>query len=213
MKNKIFKKQKDFTDQKKHKIFSGGFTLVETLIAILILTLSVGALLSLASGGFYSVKYSRNQIVANNLLQESIEYIRNSRDSAIEQGYTWDTWQQNILSVNTDGDPTGTGMDGCLNNKTGCFIDPYSDDRKIKECQSGVCPYVQYYPDNSFYGYLSKYPFAINTEPYETSFVRKIVITTSGQTSDQLVVNATITWENGSNIRTLSQKTLITNWK
>lgn len=198
MKNKIFKKQE-------------GFTLVETLVAVLILTLSIGALLSLASGGFYSVKYSRNQIVANNLLQESVEYIRNSRDSAIEQGFTWDSWQQQVLSVDIGGNPTGSSTDGCFSTN-GCFVDPYTGDPKIKQCD-GVCPYVQYYPDNSFYGYLSNYPFSISTAPYETSFVRKIVITPSTQTADQLIVKATITWENGSSPRSLSQTTLITNWK
>ena len=201
---KFNKKQKGLTAQ-------SGFTLIETLVAVLILTLSIGALLSLASSGFYSVRYSRNQIVANNLLQESIEYIRNSRDSAIEQGFTWDTWQQQILSVDISGNATGSGFDGCL-SVNGCFIDPYTTDPKIKQCD-GTCPYVQYYPDNYFYGYLANYPFLISNQPYETSFVRKIVITPSSQTADQLVIKATISWENGSSPRTLSQTTLITNWK
>ncbi len=204
MKNTIFKKQKGLSAQT-------GFTLIETLVAVLILTLSIGALLSLASGGFYSVRYSRNQIVANNLLQESIEYIRNSRDSALEQGYTWDTWQQEVLSVDVNGNPTGSGVDGCL-SVDGCYVDPFTSDPKIKECD-GDCPFVEYYPDNSFYGYLANYPFLISSQPYETSFVRKITVVPSMQTSDQLVVTATISWENGSAVRTLSQTTLITNWK
>lgn len=57
-----------------------GFTLIETLIAVFILTLTIGGLLTLAANGYFSVRYARNQIVANNLLQESLEYIRNSRD-------------------------------------------------------------------------------------------------------------------------------------
>lgn len=213
MKNKflkINKKQKGLPAVSAHAGQS-GFTLVETLVAVLILTLSVGALLSLASGGFYSVRYSRNQIVANNLLQESIEYIRNTRDTAFENGLTWDLWQQQILSVDSTGKPTGDTSGGCF-HKNGCYVDPFVNSENIKQCDES-CPYVQYYPDNSFYGYNGSYPFSISTQPYQTSFIRKIVITPSERSPDQLIVNATISWENGSTLKSLSQSTLITNWK
>lgn len=191
-----------------------GFTLIETLIAILILTLTIGALLSLAAGGFYSVRYSRNQIVANNLLQESIEYLRNSRDTSFEQGVSWNNWQTNVLSVDTSGVATGTGNNGCFSSN-GCYIDPYTTGPKIKECPSGVCPFVYYYPDSSFYGYNGHpYPFSIGSNPiYQTSFVRTIRISPSGSDPNQLVVTAVITWLNGKTQRSVSQKILITNWR
>ncbi len=192
-----------------------GFTLIETLVAIFILTLSIGALLSLAAGGFYSVRYSRNQIVANNLLQESIEYIRNSRDTSFEQDILWDEWQINVLAVGTDGNPTGNPSSGCLGTN-GCYVDPYTTGAKIKECQSGVCPFIYYYPNNAFYGYEGNpYPFPpiLGTPPFQTSFVRSIKIAPSGSSTDQLVVTSTISWLNGTIQRSISQQTLITNWR
>jgi prepilin-type N-terminal cleavage/methylation domain-containing protein len=190
-----------------------GFTLIETLIAILILTLTIGALLSLAAGGFYSVRYSRNQIVANNLIQESIEYVRNSRDTAFEQGKLWNNWQTDVLSVNVSGVSTGTGTDGCL-SANGCYVDPYTTGPKIKECQNGICPSIYYYPDSSFYGYNgASYPFTPSVNPiYQTSFVRTINIKTTSD-PNQLVVVAKISWLNGQTQRSVSQKILITNWR
>jgi type II secretory pathway pseudopilin PulG len=192
---------------------NNGFTLVETLIAILILTLSIGALLSLAAAGFYSVRYSRNQIVANNLLQESIEYIRNTRDTSFQQGGTWVSWQNDILSVDVAGNSTGTGTDGCF-SANGCYIDPYTTDTKIKQCDNTQCPFVLYYPDNSFYGYNATYPFITNvTAPFKTSFVRTIKIKPSIATPDQLVLTANISWLNGTSPKQVSQTILIANWR
>jgi type II secretory pathway pseudopilin PulG len=199
MKNTNFKKQ-------------SGFTLIETLMAILILTLSVGALLALAAGGFYSVRYSRNQIVANNLLQESIEFIRNTRDTSFEQGLLWDDWQTQVLSVDTAGNPSGGIENGCL-SANGCFVDPYSKDAKIKECEGGSCPFIHYYPETSFYGYpTSNYAFNPGSDPYETTFVRSVYVV-PGADPNQMIVTAVISWLNGQTQRSISQSTLITNWR
>lgn len=187
-----------------------GFTLIETLVAILVLSLSIGALLSLAAGGFYSVRYSSNQIVANNLLQESIEYVRNSRDTAAQQGLDWNTWQTNVLSVDTSGNPTGSGTNGCL-GQNGCYIDPYTTDPHIKEC-SRTCPYIVYYPETQFYGYETSYPFNPGSEKFETSFVRTITAVPSTKSADQVVVNVRISWKNGEIARSITQTVLLTNW-
>lgn len=212
MKNFLQTNQKKFTRQKSQIVFSGGFTLIETLVAILILTLSIGALLSLAAGGFYSVRYSRNQIVANNLLQESIEYIRNTRDTSFAGGVDWNDWQFNVLSVDISGSSTGTGTDGCFSSD-GCYVDPYTTGNKIKQCE-GSCPQIYYYTDKGFYGYLNNsYPFTPSQDPFETSFVRKINIVPSDKSPDQLIVTATISWLNGENQRSVSQVGIITNWR
>ena len=187
-----------------------GFTLVETLVAVLILSLSIGGLLSLAAGGFFSVRYARSQIVANNLLQESLEYIRNSRDTSFIQGLSWEDWQD-TLQTDTSGIQTGIDSDGCFSSD-GCIVNPYSSGSKVKMC-SGLCPNLYYYPDNGFYGYNVSYPFTPNTPPYQSSFTRKIVITPSFANTDQVIVTGSITWLNGSSPKTLSQKILITNWK
>ena len=183
-----------------------GFTLIETLIAVLILTLSIGGLLSLAAGGLYSVRYSRNQIVANNLLQESLEYIRNTRDTALLQGNSFLQWQD-IMMVDSNG---AGSSDGCFGT-SGCILNPYSASPNIKQCL-GTCPYILYYPDNQFYGYDAIYPFTAISASYQTSFIRTIKMEGSGSGSETVTVIATMSWLNGSNTKTLSQTIILTDW-
>lgn len=194
----------------KKKPQQSGFTLIETLIAVLILTISIGGLLSLAAGGFFSVRYSRNQIVANNLLQESLEYVRNSRDTAFIQGLTWSQWQD-TLQTDSSGVQTGVDSDGCFGGN-GCTVNPYTAVAQVKKCTS-TCPYIFYYPDNSFYGYNVSYPFVPATQPYQTTFIRTIKMEPSAITDDQLIVTGTISWLNGSTAKTLTQRMLISNWR
>lgn len=178
-----------------------GFTLVETLVAIFILVLATGALLTLAAGGFYSVRYSRNQIVANALMQESLEYIRNSRDSAMLAGTTWDTWRTTMSSA------------GCF-SPSACYADPYTTGTKVAVCPSANnCPAITYFPDKYFYGYeANSYPFATPAQRYQTSFVRSVSMANGTTGSDQVVVTVTVRWINGTNTKTVSQSTLLTQW-
>ena len=191
-----------------------GFTLIETVIATLILSVSVGALLTLAAGGFFSVRYARNQIVADNLLQETLEYVRKSRDDAFLQGITWATWLS-TFNVDENGDLVDPSSPrGCFSGE-GCFVDPYTSDPKIKECPGGVCPSVVFFPLSSggFYGYGDGggYPFSGAAQPITTTYVRRVTV--SQPTSDQeLVVTATISWRNGATQKSTTQSTLLTNW-
>lgn len=57
-----------------------GFSLVETLIAVIIIIISVVTPLSIASRAITFANVSRDSIVATNLAQESIEFIRSERD-------------------------------------------------------------------------------------------------------------------------------------
>ena len=202
--------QNELLNNMKKRKQQSGFTLIETLIAVLILTLSIGGLLSLAAGGFYSVRYARNQIVANNLLQESLEYVRNSRDTAFIQGLAWDAWQD-TLQVDSNGSQTGVDTDGCFNTN-GCTINPYNTGAHVKACGT-TCANILYFPDNAFYGYNDTYPFTSISASYQTSFVRKIRMAPSSTNPDQVVVIGTITWQNGSSTKTISQNMLITNWQ
>ncbi|MFZ2983820.1 MAG: prepilin-type N-terminal cleavage/methylation domain-containing protein [Minisyncoccia bacterium] len=57
-----------------------GFTLIETMIAVTILTLSVSGPLFTASRAIVAAQISRDQLTASYLAQEGIEYIRMMRD-------------------------------------------------------------------------------------------------------------------------------------
>ncbi len=182
---------------------NAGFTIIEALAAILILVLTMGALFTLASGGIFSARYARNQIIANSLLQESLEAVRNSRDTAVLNGITdWTGWK------------SGFASQGC-DTEEGCIVDPYAESSGnllIAPCDE-QCPNITFYPESNFYGYsenFNLYPTINRTNEYQTTYSRKIVFREIG--SDQVEVIASIGWENGNLPRTLSQSILLTNW-
>ncbi len=58
-----------------------GFTLIETMIAVTILTLAVAGPLYAASRAIVAATISRDQLTASYLAQEGIEYVRALRDN------------------------------------------------------------------------------------------------------------------------------------
>jgi prepilin-type N-terminal cleavage/methylation domain-containing protein len=78
--------------KKVHKSNS-GFTLVETLIAISIFSVSIIAFMSILGGGISDTSYVKTKIIASYLAQEGIEYVRNMRDNYVlytnDTGHTW----------------------------------------------------------------------------------------------------------------------------
>ena len=64
-----------------NKLKSGGFTLVETLVAIAILLIAVVGPISLIGDALHKLYYAKDQMIAINLAQEGIEVVRQRRDS------------------------------------------------------------------------------------------------------------------------------------
>lgn len=63
------------------KICAGGFTLLETLVAIAILLIAVVGPMSAIGGSLSQIGTARDQMIAFNLAQEGIEVVRQKRDS------------------------------------------------------------------------------------------------------------------------------------
>lgn len=68
--------------QQKNK----GFTLIETLVAISIFTMSILGLLSILASGISNTNYAKQKMAATYLAQEGIEYARNVRDNKVLSG-------------------------------------------------------------------------------------------------------------------------------
>jgi len=100
----ILGKVSGFTHQNFTKKISGGFTLVETLIAIAIFSVSIVALMSVLAQGISDTGYARKKTVAGYLAQEGIEYIRNMRDSYVlynkQTSKTWTQFETKLTSCN-----------------------------------------------------------------------------------------------------------------
>lgn len=72
--------------QKSARRQEGGFTILETLVAISILILAITAPLAIIAQALRSSYYARDQVTAYYLAQEAIEFLRNTRDNVGLQG-------------------------------------------------------------------------------------------------------------------------------
>lgn len=63
-----------------------GFSLVEVLISLLILTLGIGAVSALMVQNIKTSETAKNQIIASELAQEGVELMRNYKDNSYKNG-------------------------------------------------------------------------------------------------------------------------------
>ena len=64
---------------------NAGFTLIETLVAVSLLSVAIVAPMSLTTKSLAAAYYARDQIVAFHLAQEAVETVRHFRDNNILQ--------------------------------------------------------------------------------------------------------------------------------
>ena len=83
-----------------------GFTLLEVLIAIFILTLGLVTVLGLMSYNIKQGSGTMNEVIAGNLAREGIEVVRNIRDTNLKKGDGWNDGLSdtgaNEMNVNYD---------------------------------------------------------------------------------------------------------------
>lgn len=158
-----------------------GFTLVEAMVAITILSMAVTGPLLIAQKGIGSAIYARDQITASYLAQEAVEFVRNVRDSNriyLPPGESW-LYQ----------------FDGCMEDGSGrkCRIDSQYADfltvGAIETCPAGdECPVLMLDSDNDIYGYGS----GGSWKP--AIFTRTISIDET-VTNREALVTVTISWQ------------------
>lgn len=80
-----------------------GFTLVETLVGLLIFSFSVIAMMSVLGNGISDTRHAQQKIMAGYLAQEGIEYARNVRDAYVLYpaftGKTWSGGEDNFVQL------------------------------------------------------------------------------------------------------------------
>jgi prepilin-type N-terminal cleavage/methylation domain-containing protein len=135
----------------KNKSYKKGFTLVETLVALSIFSLSVLALMVALGGGLKSANFAKSKITASYLAQEGIELIRNMRDTFVLYDGGADGWPLFLAHVND-----------CQNTK-GCIFHTedlvYGEENRpitqieIDPCINSFCPKMYFHPDTGAYDY------------------------------------------------------------
>ena len=165
-----------------------GFTLVETLVAISVLSMAVLGTFTAVQSSLQKSIYAKNQITAFYLVQEIMEYVRNVRDENAIKGIGTD-WLHGLSEVS--GDPCYFGKI-CKFDMTATNI--------VTECGTngvGTCPVLKQDPSTSLFNY---------TSGENTKFTREVMFDniTVGK---EIMVTVTISWDGKS----LQVKQLFTN--
>jgi type II secretory pathway pseudopilin PulG len=179
-KSKLQFKNQNFKQKK------GGFTILETLVAITILSTAILGPMELASKSIVSAGTAQNQIKAFYLTQEAMEYIRNIRDTNLINGNPW---------------ITGGSLNLCVSGD--CIVDVPQD--SIAACV-GTCPKIRYDDSTGFYyNYISG---------DETIFIRTARITNpvSGNL-DEAKITVTTSWDEQRRSKSLTLNSYIFEWK
>jgi len=165
---------------------NSGFTLIECLVAIFLITLGVGGAMAVVNQTTAFTQVASSRLVAAYLAQEGIEIVKNIRDTnflKIHKGVTGINWD--------------TGLTGCAG---GCEAD-YTMTQNL---DSWADPGRYLNIDGSgFYSYL------VSNNP--TKFKRKITITPDG--TDILKVRVSVSWqERGGTHQVIAQENLYKWW-
>lgn len=211
--NKLQKnKEKGFTHTPN---LVSGFTIVEAIIAIFILSISVSSMLGLTISSYSSAKYASNEITANYLLQEAIDTVRNSRDTMVfQQNIPWGTF----LDVYGK-----TGSSACFSSN-GCTIatesfNPASPGSSISLCNitSGYpnssslpCPALKFNPNDSVDN-SANYFYSVNGSGSASRFKRQVKMANTAN-PNEVEVTATVEYPYGTTFKTKILKMDLLNW-
>ena len=193
---------KRFFKQKNKK--NKAFTLVETLVAISIFTVSLLGLIAILAQGITDTGYAKKKIIASYLAQEGIEYIRNFRDTYVLYGATtqtgWEEFNNRLIA-------------GLCDTAGGCYFDDsnvlFTDstmpmtDLSFAAC-SGACPELKY--DNA----TGKYNYDITGT--SSGYFRKINVIQNPVIPDETEIISTVSWTQGSGEHSIVFSEHLFNW-
>ncbi len=152
-------------DHKQIHRVQRGFTILETLVAIAILTLSLTAPMAIVAQALQSSYYARDQVTAYYLAQEAIEFLRNKRDMAgLNSATIAEEWTD---LFNAEGtaiiNPAGS-------SNLKAYLVRGSSGYYLKAC-SGDCPAVSYNNSES-----TEVLYGSDTTGDPSIFIREIII-------------------------------------
>lgn len=157
-------------------VFSSGFTLIETLVAIALITTAIVAPMALTSQSLQTAYYARDQVTAFYLAQEAIEALRSVRDGQILQI----AQSQNASSID---------IFGVIPLEQNFTVDAREAEPSstIVPCSGGQCPALQTDADHTLYGYETGWT--------DTTFTRTVRASEIG--NDEIRITVTVSWQSG----------------
>lgn len=174
---------------KNNKKLNKGFTIVETLIAISIFSVSLVSLIGLLSQGLSNSGYAKNKIIAEYLAQEGVEYVRNMRDYYM------------LFPNNGNFTDFVSALNSCTSSNT-CGIDPNVAPPTIFLCSAhNQCKI--YINDTSGY-------YNTDSVGSSTGFVRTIQMTPIN--TNEVKISSTVSWVQKSGNFKVSFSENLFNW-
>ncbi|MDE2071541.1 MAG: prepilin-type N-terminal cleavage/methylation domain-containing protein [Patescibacteria group bacterium] len=184
-----------------------GFTLIETMVAVLILATAIAGPLTIASKGLSSALIAKDQIGAFYLAQDAMEYVRFLRDtsclqqSAGTQGCS--TWLSTLLPcVSADGTQT------CALDSFGNPADGVSGHASVVQCTSNVCTPLYYNGATHYFTYNS-------SNATLSLYTRTVSIQNPAfGSNDESVVTVKVVWRDvGGVLRSVVVRENLFNWQ
>ena len=168
-----------------------GFTLIETLVAVLLLSTAIAGPLTIASKGLSATLIARDQMIAFYLAQDAVEYVRFVRDTNKLSGNSW-----------------LAGLDECT-GAYGCTVDPSSG--TADTCPGGGCPLIRKYDDGSGHVYFSYTQGTVTPQQF-----RRTVTLAAPPTGepDEEVLTVAVSWRTQSGVtRAIEVRENLLDWQ
>ena len=188
-----------------------GFTLIETLVAVSIFTLSIIALLVVLTQGIADNNYAKRKIIAGYLAQEGIEYMRNMRDTFVLYDPTDSQTGWNAFNTKIAGGVFPSGSVCAQASGDGCYFgdliaSDYTNPLQpmaglaVTTC-TGDCASLLYDETTGKYGYLSG---------EDSGYIRQVVVNQISANENR--VSSTVYWTQGSGSYNITFSENLFNW-
>ncbi len=180
-----------------------GFTLIETLVSLLIFSVSIVALVSVTASGVADTRFSQKKQTAYLLAQEGIEMIRYARDSTVRFQGSWSLFLSGVEDCIT---PEGCDIDtqSLATNGSGLTVVPCAQSQN----SPFICSELRRDPLTGFYRSIP------TLAPSEVSgFTRKINIEeVDPNSNEELEVISSVSWVHGGRTYSVTMSEVINNW-
>lgn len=180
-----------------------GFTLVETLVAITIITLAMVGPLYAVERSLTASYIGRDQLTASALAQEGVEYVRGIRDGNYLYNLRTSSTRDWLYGMN------GNGLPDCFASD-GCTVDDTPTGAGITSCLNGSCAPLKLSNTQSRNPYFYNQQTASGANK-ATAFTRKIQLTSLIAGTEVKVV-VTVTFVNHGKTYTITVQDILENW-
>ncbi len=169
----------------------GGFTLVETLVAITIIAIAMTGPFFAVQQALNASRTARDQLIASSLAQEGIEYVRAVRDTNYLSGRSW------LAGFD--------GTAGELSASANCFTADCVVDPAKRTARTTITPlYISESGTNALYNQQQA--------GMQTPFTRKVRIANVSGRPHEAVVTVTVTWTSRGQTQTVTVRETLNNW-